>query len=392
MDDHDQPGVLPQPLLHDRLDRRPLQPEHLGDLGEHAGAVGDLHVQVERRHHVLDDLELLDGLGRRARRQHRAHHVAEHGAGRLRPPGARAGHRDLGDRLGLDRHRVEGPVDRGQRVPGVQERRMYAHRQASVDALGGADELEPEPEVARVLDVVGRKMLDPLVAHLLEMDRRVEREPREDGHLRGGVLAVDVLRRVGLGIPEALRLREHVGVAGAGARHLGEDEVRRPVDDAVDAVDLGARQRLLHHADHRHHPRDRRLETQLHAVAARRRPQLLTVLGQQLLVGGDDVAARLQRAQDVVARGIQAPDHFDHEIRGLEHILERASAARQHAADLRPAARELLDVRGARLEQIDERGAHGAVAEDPDAEDVRHRGSRGRRRCRGAPPRARRRP
>ena len=36
----------------------------------------------------------------------------------------------------------------------VEEGRVHAHGQAAVDALGGADELEPEAEVARVLEVV----------------------------------------------------------------------------------------------------------------------------------------------------------------------------------------------------------------------------------------------
>ena len=49
---------------------------------------------------------------------------------------------------------LNGPDDRGERVPGVEERGMHAHRQPAVAALGGADQLQPETELARVLEVV----------------------------------------------------------------------------------------------------------------------------------------------------------------------------------------------------------------------------------------------
>ena len=42
------------PALHDRLDRDLRLAEHLRDRGEHARAVGDLHVQVEGAVDVLD--------------------------------------------------------------------------------------------------------------------------------------------------------------------------------------------------------------------------------------------------------------------------------------------------------------------------------------------------
>ena len=92
----------------------------------------------------------------------------------------------------------------------VQERRVHAHRQPVADPLGGADQLELEPELARVLEVVGLDLLDPLVADLVEVHRGVEREPREDRHLGRGVAAVDVLGRVGLGVAEPLRLGQRL--------------------------------------------------------------------------------------------------------------------------------------------------------------------------------------
>src|SRR3712207_9386984 len=63
--------------------------------------------------------------------------------------------------------------------------------------------------------VVGGDALDALVADLVEVHGRVEGQPREDRHLRGRVLAVDVLARIGLRVAQLLRLAEGLLVAGA---------------------------------------------------------------------------------------------------------------------------------------------------------------------------------
>ena len=166
---------------------------------------------------------------------------------------------------------LNGPLTDGERVVAVEERGVHPHADAAVDALGGADELEAEAELPRVLHVLARDVLDPLVAHVVEVHGRVERQAREDRHLGRRVLAVDVLGRVGLRVPEPLGLGERVVVGGAGVGHAREDEVRRAVDDPVEAVDVGGGERLLQHADDRDDPGDRRLEAQLHAVLARAR-------------------------------------------------------------------------------------------------------------------------
>ena len=87
---------------------------------------------------------------------------------------------------------------------------MHADRQRLADALGGADQLQPEAELAGVLDVVGRDLADALVADLVEVDRRAERQPREDRHLRGRVAAVDIVAGVGLGVAEPLGLGQRL--------------------------------------------------------------------------------------------------------------------------------------------------------------------------------------
>ena len=54
------------------------------------------------------------------------------------------------------------------------------------------------------------QVLDALVADVVDVHRRAEREAREDRHLRRGVGAADVVGRVGLGVAQALRLGERL--------------------------------------------------------------------------------------------------------------------------------------------------------------------------------------
>ncbi len=149
-------------------------------------------------------------------------------------------------------------------------------------------------------------MLDALVGDVLEAHGGAEGKAREDGHLGGGVAAGDVVGGVGLGITLKLSLSQSLGVVGA-AGHLGEDEVGGAVDDPVNALDMGAGKRLGEHAHDRNDAGDGGLEAQLHAVLGGGREQLLAVLGEQLLVGGDDVAPGAHRLQYVVARRLDAP-------------------------------------------------------------------------------------
>ena len=135
---------------------------------------------------------------------------------------------------------------------------------------------------------------------------------------------------------------------------------------------MGAGQRLLQDADDRDDAADRGLEAQLHAVLARDRPQLLAVLGQQLLVGGDDVLAGGHRPHHVLARRLQAAHQLDDQVGVGEDVVEVALAAAQDAGDLGAQAGDVGDVVGALGDEVGERAADGAAAEQADAERVGH--------------------
>ena len=160
---------------------------------------------------------------------------------------------------------LNGPSTGASGWPRVEEAREDADADPAVAALGDAEQLEREAELLRVGEVVGLDLVIPSNATSSSADRRVEGEPREDRHLRRGVGAADVVGGVGLGVAELLGPGEGVGVGRAGAGHLGEDEVGRPVDDPEDLRDLGRGEALLDHPDHRDDPGHRRLEAELDA-------------------------------------------------------------------------------------------------------------------------------
>ena len=224
----------------------------------------------------------------------------------------------------------------------------------------------------------------------------MEGEPGEDRHLRRRVGAADVVAGVGLGVAELLGARQRLVVAGAARRHLAEDEVGGAVDDAEDLVDLGDAEALLDRPHDRDHPGDRGLEAQLDAGLAGGAEQLLAVLGEQLLVGGDDRAAAAQGLEHVLAGRVGAADQLDDQVGAIEDLAEVALAAGQRPGELDPPPGRRLDRVGARGEQVGEGAADRAAPQQPDAkigsfEGSRHRGRSGPRRSRGGRRRGRRR-
>ncbi len=253
-------------------------------------------------------------------------------------------------------------------MPSVQEAGEHAHARAAVQALGDAEQLQHEPELLRVVEVVGLDLLDAVERDVIELHGGMEREPREDRHLGGGILPVHVLGRVGLGVTQLLRAGECVGVRRAGAGHLGEDVVGRAVHDAVHLLDVRARERLAHHAHDGDHAGHRRLVAKLRAARAGGGEQLVAVLGEQLLVRRHERLAGLERAQRVLAGRLDAADQLDDRVRGGEDLVERPAGPGQDAGDLRPSADGRLDRACTVRQQRREGRPHRAVTQQAHAE------------------------
>ena len=109
--------------------------------------------------------------------------------------------------------------------------------------------------------------------------------------------AVDVERRVGLGVAARLRFLEHGRERGARPAHLRQNEVARAVDDPGNPFDPIRSQAFAQRLDDRNATRDGRLERDHHPGFLRRGKDLVAVRGEERLVGGDDMLAERDRLQ-----------------------------------------------------------------------------------------------
>ena len=137
---------------------------------------------------------------------------------------------------------------------------------------------------------------------------------REDGELVGGVDAFDVVRRVGLRVAERLGAPQRVGEIAAVLAHGREDVVGGAVDDGGDGGDVVGQEVALEGRDNRYAAADAGFVEDVDVVLLRRRQELRTVLGHNLLVGGDDVASRLEGASHEVEGGVFAAQELDDDV------------------------------------------------------------------------------
>ena len=205
-----------------------------------------------------------------------------------------------------------------------------------------AEQLDPVAQLLGVADVLARQLRDALGVDLVELHRHAEGDRRHDGELVRGIDALDVERRVGLGVAARLRLLQHGVERRAGCAHLGQDEVRRAVDDAGDPLDPVGGEAFAQRLDDRNAAGDRALERDHHALRVRRGEDLVAVAGEQRLVRGDHVLAVGDRLQDERSRRLDAADQLDDDVdvgvrehdRGIGGEVDAGRTARQLARAL----------------------------------------------------------
>ena len=125
---------------------------------------------------------------------------------------------------------------------------MHADIDAGVGVACDAQQLDGVAELAGLGDVLGADGTDTLLVHIVGGNAGAKADGSEDRRLAGGVEAVDVGGRVGLGIALSLCVGEHVGVIGALGVHARQDVVGGAVKDAGNGQDLVAHQVVLKRA------------------------------------------------------------------------------------------------------------------------------------------------
>ena len=389
----EQLGLVALAVLGHAPDAGAVLGERPGDPGQDSGAVQ--HPQVHevrrrRRPHGQDGELGVRGLPRPGRSAdpvaRGGHDVAEDGTGGRGSPGTSAVEHHLARGVGLDEHGVEGVPDTGQRVgPGDQR---GVHPDAHASAVGGLDQLGDRQQLDVVAHLVGgRDVLrgdggDALDIHVGQRHAGVEGDRGQDRRLRGGIETLDVSGRVGLGVPERLRLGQGVGERGPGGLHLGQDVVGGPVHDAQDPADPVTGQRLAQGAQQRDRPGHGGLVGQVDARLHGGGVQGRSLGGDQRLVRGDHRRPALERPKDQLLGRLDATHQLDHEIRiGVQEGRQvRAEELRAdpralaghvphaHAGHDQPRPDTSREVVGLLLEQPHHLGSHGPAAEHDDGQ------------------------
>ena len=198
--------------------------------GQHAGPVGDVHVDVvaggdeaDRRDRQLGVL----GLARAAATLHPVaggHHQIAHHRRRGRCAAcALAVEHQPARRLGLDNDGVERTADGRQRMLKRHQRRIYPCRNPLLAFIGG-EAFADRQQLDRAAQRPGRREVgrgdlgDALAVDVVGGDAGVERDRGQDRGLGRGVIALDVGGRVGLGIAERAGIGQCRCVVGACAR------------------------------------------------------------------------------------------------------------------------------------------------------------------------------
>ena len=219
---------------------------------------------------------------------------------------------------------------------------MHADVDAGVGIAGDAEQLNGVAELAGLGDVLGADGTDTLLVNIVGGNAGAKTDGGEDCRLAGGIEAVDVGGRVGLGIALCLGVGEHVSVIGALGVHARQDVVGGAVENASDGQDLVAHQVVLERADNGDATAAAGLALNLHAARARLLGERLDMTAQQGLVGRDDVLAVLEGGGEDFGRGVLAADELDDDIDGgVGDDVVAASACSQASAQARVSLRSM---------------------------------------------------
>src|ERR1700730_241961 len=112
---------------------------------------------------------------------------------------------------------------------------MRSYVETAVAAPRQADHLDTISELAGHRDIEIGNLRYTLTMNRIRVDEAAKRERREDRDLVSDIETFDVVGRVGLGEPQALRLGERFIEALAAGFHRGENVVGGSVEDSRDS-------------------------------------------------------------------------------------------------------------------------------------------------------------
>ena len=189
----------------------------------------------------------------------------------------------------------------------------------ALDLLRARHLADGAAQIAGVAEVDGRDGGDGARHDFVGVDLHAESEPHENRELGARIESTNIFSGVGFGIAFGLRFGKHCGVLRA-FFHFAQDEVAGAVQNAFHTLDAVACHSLLEAGNDGDSARHGSSVFDMAAFGRSQPLQFDAVIGDELLVGGDDAFARVQRAAHPGSSGIEAAGEFDDHVNiGGEH-------------------------------------------------------------------------
>ena len=167
----------------------------------------------------------------------------------------------------------------------------------------------------RIGEIHGRNIADAGNGDAVELRCLAEGDGRQDSQLVGGVDAIDIKRRLGLGIAKRLRVRKDLVKRLAGLFHAGQDVVAGAIEDARHARHTVACQPFAKRLNRRDSAGNGGLIHQRDIILLGEAGQPCAMMRQHRLVGCDDMLSCFQRPCHKIQRDALFPaNHLDHDV------------------------------------------------------------------------------
>ncbi len=314
-------GRLVGLFLDDGGDAHLVVTKSAGDAGEDAGPVGYLQPDVVAGHQLGKGPDgeigrIAPGEGPRPLDEGPGgvQDIGHDGRGGRKRASAGPLEEDPAAEVTLDLYGVEGAVHLGQQLLLGHQGRMHAHLHRGVLASGHGQELDGVAQLTGVAEIARRQPAYALPRNVFGPDAGVEGQAGQDGQLVGGIVPVDVVGGVRLGVAKVLGLGQTSIEIQAISTHASEDVVSGAVDDGADAGYLVGGEIALKGRDDGDGGAHAGLIEDVHAVLGGQGQQLRAVLGHDLLVGGHHIAAMGERVCDELVSGVLAAQQLDDDV------------------------------------------------------------------------------
>src|SRR5690606_24337120 len=290
--------------------------------------------------------------------------------------------------VAVDHHGVHHTIYIGQQHALRNQCRVYTQLDALAGVLGNAEVLDAVAKRFRRFHIFGGELADAFGIGLGKLQRNAEGNGCQNGQLVRRIDAFHVEGRVRLGIAERLRFFQHIVKGTALVAHFGEDKVAGAVDDAGYPVDLVGGQAFAQRLEDRDAAGHGGFKGHVDTLGVCRGKNFVAVLGNQRLVGGNDMLAVGNGLQDQFTRRGGATDQLDEDIdfrvsgAGKDvarpydtiDITRRVVAARADMGknDLAPDAAGNFS--GVALQHIDGTATDGTQPHDSDLDRLAHSG------------------